>query len=143
MREQTRGFERLISDLETSMAQVDNHINDTPGLHNEIPAQKIFARGWVAQKSLFSQVVAKIFQGLGPKRRESSNGDRVQYNDSDTTNTSTSNNDDTTNTDTTTNNNDNHNDNNNDSNINISINIDTYIDIDISTNHSNTSNTNK
>ena len=48
----------------------------TPSLHNKIPAQKIFARGWVAQKSFCSQVVAKIFQGLGPKRRESFNGDR-------------------------------------------------------------------
>ena len=26
----------------------------TPGLHNEIPAHKIFARVWVAQKSFFS-----------------------------------------------------------------------------------------
>ena len=25
---------------------------DTPGLHNKIPAHKIFARVWVAQKSL-------------------------------------------------------------------------------------------
>ena len=49
----------------------------TPGLHNKIPAYNIFVRGWVAQKSFVSQVVAKIFQGLGPKRRESSNGDRV------------------------------------------------------------------
>ena len=45
----------------------------TPGLHNKIPALKIFARGWVAQES----INAKIFQGLGPKRRESCNGDRV------------------------------------------------------------------
>ena len=43
----------------------------TPSLHNKIPAYNIFARGWVAQKSFCSQVVAKIFQGLGPKRRES------------------------------------------------------------------------
>ena len=48
----------------------------TPGLHNKIPAYKTFARGWVAQMS-FSLVAAKIFQGLGPKRRESCNGDRV------------------------------------------------------------------
>ena len=27
---------------------------DTPGLHNKIPAYKIFARGWVAQKSFCS-----------------------------------------------------------------------------------------
>ena len=26
---------------------------DTPGLHNKIPALKIFARGWVAQESVF------------------------------------------------------------------------------------------
>ena len=26
----------------------------TPGLHNKIPAHKIFARVWVAQKSFFS-----------------------------------------------------------------------------------------
>ena len=26
----------------------------TPGLHNKIPARKIFARVWVAQKSFFS-----------------------------------------------------------------------------------------
>ena len=25
----------------------------TPGLHNKIPAHKIFARGWVAQTSFF------------------------------------------------------------------------------------------
>ena len=25
----------------------------TPGLHNKIPALKIFARGWVAQESIF------------------------------------------------------------------------------------------
>ena len=49
----------------------------TPGLHNKIPAHKIFARAWVAQKSFFSLVAAKIFQGLGPKRQESCNGDRV------------------------------------------------------------------
>ena len=53
------------------------HATCTPGLHNKIPAHKIFARVWVAQKSLFSLVAAKIFQGLGPKRRESCNGDRV------------------------------------------------------------------
>ena len=34
-------------------------------------------RNMVAQKSFFSYVVAKTFQGLGPKRLESSNGDRV------------------------------------------------------------------
>ena len=49
----------------------------TPGLHNKIPAHKIFARVWVAQKSFCSLVAAQIFQGLGPKRRESCNGDRV------------------------------------------------------------------
>ena len=49
----------------------------TPGLHNKIPAHKIFARVWVAQESFLSYVAAKIFQGLGPKRRESCNGDRV------------------------------------------------------------------
>ena len=53
-------------------------VRTTPGLHNKIPAHKIFARVWVAQKFLFcSLVAAKIFQGLGPKRRESCNGDRV------------------------------------------------------------------
>ena len=55
----------------------EHHEKGTPGLHNKIPAYKIFARGCVAQKSFFLQVVAKIFQGLGPKRRESCNGDRV------------------------------------------------------------------
>ena len=49
----------------------------TPGLHNKIPAHKIFARVWVAQESFVSQVVAKIFQGLRPKRRKYSNGDWV------------------------------------------------------------------
>ena len=49
----------------------------TPGLHNNIPAYNIFARGWVAQIRFCSLVVAKIFQGLGPTRRASSNGDRV------------------------------------------------------------------
>ena len=35
----------------------NNTINSnihTPGLHNKIPAHKIFARVWVAQKSFFS-----------------------------------------------------------------------------------------
>ena len=45
----------------------------TPGLHNKIPALKIFARGWVAQESIFYTINAKIFQGLGPNRRESCN----------------------------------------------------------------------
>ena len=49
----------------------------TPGLHNKIPALKIFARGWVAQESFFYTINAKTFQGLGPKRRGSCNGDRV------------------------------------------------------------------
>ena len=48
----------------------------TPGLHSKIPAHKIFARVWVAQEPFFSQVAAKTFQGLGPKRRESCYGDR-------------------------------------------------------------------
>ena len=26
---------------------------DTPGLHNKIPAYNMFARGWVAQESIF------------------------------------------------------------------------------------------
>ena len=51
--------------------------NTTPGLHNKIPPRKIFARVWVAQEPICSQVVAKNFQGLGPKRRESCNGDWV------------------------------------------------------------------
>ena len=55
----------------------NNHNNDTPGLHNKIPAHKIFARVWVAQDLFCSYVAAKIFQGLGLKRRESCNGDRV------------------------------------------------------------------
>ena len=50
---------------------------NTPGLHNKIPAHKIFARVWVAQESIFYTINAKIFQGLGPKRRESCNGDWV------------------------------------------------------------------
>ena len=49
----------------------------TPGLHNKIPAHKIFARVWVAQKSFSSLVAANIFQGLGPKRQKSCYGDRV------------------------------------------------------------------
>ena len=49
----------------------------TPGLHNKIPAHKIFARVCIAQKSLLPLVAAKIFQGLGPKRRESCNGPGV------------------------------------------------------------------
>ena len=39
----------------------------TPGLHHKIPAHKIFARVWVAQEPISSQVVAKIFQGLEKK----------------------------------------------------------------------------
>ena len=49
----------------------------TPGLHDKIPAHKIFARVWVAQEPIVYIINAKIFQGLGPKRRESCNGDRV------------------------------------------------------------------
>ena len=30
------------------------HYHDTPGLHNKIPAHKIFARVWVAQEPIFS-----------------------------------------------------------------------------------------
>ena len=48
----------------------------TPGLHNKIPTYNIFARGCVAQESFFYTINAKIVQGLGPKRRESRNGDR-------------------------------------------------------------------
>ena len=51
-------------------------VSATPGLHNKIPALKIFARGWVAQESICYTINAKIFQGLSPKRRESCNGDR-------------------------------------------------------------------
>ena len=29
-------------------------MTSTPGLHNKIPAHKIFARVWVAQQSFFS-----------------------------------------------------------------------------------------
>ena len=29
-----------------------NHTASTPGLHNKIPALKIFARGWAAQESI-------------------------------------------------------------------------------------------
>ena len=49
----------------------------TPGLHNKIPAHKIFARVWVAQEPIFYTINAKILQGLGPKRRESCDGDWV------------------------------------------------------------------
>ena len=31
---------------------------NSPGLHNKIPAHKIFARVWVAQEPICSQVVA-------------------------------------------------------------------------------------
>ena len=37
-----------------------NQTRVTPGLHNKIPAHKIFARVWVAQEPICSQVVAKI-----------------------------------------------------------------------------------
>ena len=49
----------------------------TPGLHNNIPAHKIFARVWVAQEPIFYTINGKTFQGLGPKRRESCDGDWV------------------------------------------------------------------
>ena len=49
----------------------------TPGVHNKIPAHKIFARVWVAQEPICYTINAKIFQGLGPKRRKSCDGDRV------------------------------------------------------------------
>ena len=51
--------------------------SNTPGLHNKIPAHKIFARVWVAQEPIFYTINAKIFQSLGPKRWKSCNGDRV------------------------------------------------------------------
>ena len=51
--------------------------NATPGLHHKIPAHKTFARVWVAQEPIFYTINAKIFQGLGPKRRESCDGDWV------------------------------------------------------------------
>ena len=35
----------------------------TPGLHNKIPALKIFARGWVAQEPIFYTINAKILDG--------------------------------------------------------------------------------
>ena len=56
---------------------LSREIGRTPGLHHKIPALKIFARGWVAQEPVFYTTKAKIFQGLGPKRRESCDGDRV------------------------------------------------------------------
>ena len=59
-----------------SGAGVRMHLQDTPGLHNKIPANKIFARVWVAQEPILPEVVAKIFQGLGPKRQKSCDGDR-------------------------------------------------------------------
>ena len=31
-----------------------SELSTTPGLHNKIPAHKIFTRGWVAQKPIFS-----------------------------------------------------------------------------------------
>ena len=58
----------------------------TPGLHNKIPALKIFARGWVAQEPIFYTINAEIFQGLGPKRRESCHGDLVYENKQDEAN---------------------------------------------------------
>ena len=57
--------------------RVEYFAPNTPGLHNKIPARKTFARVCAAQESFLSHVAAKIFQGLGPKRRESCNGDRV------------------------------------------------------------------
>ena len=38
-----------------------------------------FSPGAGLLRYVFSLVAAKIFQGLGPKRRESSNGDRVYF----------------------------------------------------------------
>ena len=56
--------------------QTPTHI-PTPGLHHKILHHKMFARVWVAQEPICSWVVAQIFQGLGPKRWESCNGDWV------------------------------------------------------------------
>ena len=39
---------------ENSTDRTSNDKTGTPGLHNKIPAHKIFARGWVAQKSFCS-----------------------------------------------------------------------------------------
>ena len=39
--------------------KVTDASNRTPGLHNKIPAYKIFARGWVAQKSICYTINAK------------------------------------------------------------------------------------
>ena len=52
----------------------------TPGPHNKNPRHKIFAKGWVAQNDIFDRYLdgcAKIFQGLGPKRPESCDGNWV------------------------------------------------------------------
>ena len=73
-REREREIERVSCILHLCIYRTMLH---TPGLHNKIPAHKIFARVWVAQKSFVSLVAAKIFQGLGPKRQESRHGDRV------------------------------------------------------------------
>ena len=47
---------------------------DTPSSHSKNSLSKICSKGWVAQKPFFDRQFdggAKIFQGLGPKRRES------------------------------------------------------------------------
>ena len=46
----------------TNEAALDSY-SVTPGLRNKISAYKICARGWVAQKSMFYTINAKIFQG--------------------------------------------------------------------------------
>ena len=40
----------------------------TPGLHNKIPAQKIFARGWVAQICLLFIGSGYDFPGAGSEK---------------------------------------------------------------------------
>ena len=59
------------SDNTTTTTTTTTTATTTPGLHNKIPPCKIFARVWVAQEAICSTAVAKTFQGLGPKRRES------------------------------------------------------------------------
>ena len=60
--------------------QQRKHLPGGPLLHpvsiTRFP-HKIFARVWVAQEPICYIINAKTFQGLGPKRQKSCDGDRV------------------------------------------------------------------
>ena len=67
----------VLAGLLYSTIQYNNILYYTSGLHKQDSRLEDFPQGLGCSDMFFSLVAAKIFQGLGPKRRESSKGDRV------------------------------------------------------------------